>query len=108
MFETHDIMATSIKRRFPSNTLWYLEIAAVHPDSQGMGVGSKLMEWVVRQLGDEPCYLECTDVNNLSFYKRYGFKVVEERILTSNTEGIDSSGMCTLYYMVRDEGVKAD
>jgi ribosomal protein S18 acetylase RimI-like enzyme len=98
MYEAHAAAASELRALYPLNSLYYLEIAAVHPDSQGLGVGGKLMRAINEQLGDSPCFLECTNVKNVPFYEKYGFQMVQERELKLRNK--DDS--CILYYMVRD------
>ena len=99
MMNTHYEAAKQIKSRYPPNSLYYLEIAAVRPDTQGMGVGGSIMRWVVNQLGDSPCFLECTNEKNIGFYEKYGFKLVDEKRLVDSS----SSTSTTFYYMVKQK-----
>lgn len=64
---------------------WYLMILAVDPESQGQGVGSKLLQPILTKADQEklPCYLETYNQANLAFYARYGFKTVEELTISS-------------------------
>jgi ribosomal protein S18 acetylase RimI-like enzyme len=104
MYEAHSAAAGELKGSYPPNSLYYLEIAAVHPDSQGLGVGGKLMKAINKHVGDSPCFLECTNLDNVPFYEKYGFRVTQERKLKLR-EGDDS---CILYYMVRDPTANTD
>ncbi|KAI7767388.1 hypothetical protein LZL87_010716 [Fusarium oxysporum] len=99
MMESHNDFEERIKKKYPPNSLYYLEIAAVRPDTQGMGVGKAIMQWVVQKIGDYPCYIECTDKNNVAFYVKYGFEVVEEKELVDREDTMPST---TLFYMIRD------
>ncbi|EMT67360.1 hypothetical protein FOC4_g10005449 [Fusarium odoratissimum] len=99
MMESHNDFEERIKKKYPPNSLYYLEIAAVRPDTQGMGVGKTIMQWVVQKIGDYPCYIECTDRNNVAFYVKYGFEVVEEKKLVDEE---DTMPPTTLFYMIRD------
>ncbi|KAM5354658.1 hypothetical protein ACJ41O_001305 [Fusarium nematophilum] len=105
MMDTHYEFAQKIKSRYPPNSLYYLEIAAVRPDTQGMGVGGTIMKWVVRRIGSSPCFLECTNEKNVGFYEKYGFKVVDQKELSDEA---DPSQSTTFYYMVRDKGDGSD
>jgi ribosomal protein S18 acetylase RimI-like enzyme len=100
MFEQHNATFEKIQGQYPPKSLYYLEIAAVQPDTQGMGVGGKLMSWVVDQIGNSPCFLECTNPTNVAFYERYGFKLVEEGKLQDEA---DSAHATSFYYMVREK-----
>ncbi|KAL5593485.1 hypothetical protein FOBRF1_012587 [Fusarium oxysporum] len=99
MMESHNDFEERIKKKYPPNSLYYLEIAAVRPDTQGMGVGKTIMQWVMQKIGDDPCYIECTDRNNVAFYVKYGFEVVEEKKLVDEE---DTMPPTTLFYMIRD------
>ncbi|KAM5520967.1 GNAT family [Fusarium oxysporum f. sp. phaseoli] len=99
MMESHNDFEERIKKKYPPNSLYYLEIAAVRPDTQGMGVGKTIMQWVVQKIGDYPCYIECTDRNNVAFYVKYGFEVVEEKKLVDEEDAMPPT---TLFYMIRD------
>ncbi|KAF5675082.1 hypothetical protein FCIRC_7555 [Fusarium circinatum] len=99
MMESHNDFEERIKKNYPPNSLYYLEIAAVRPDTQGMGVGRMIMQWVVQELGDYPCYIECTDKSNVAFYVKYGFELVEEAELVDEEDAMPPT---TLFYMIRD------
>lgn len=101
---SHIESAAKIRSRFPPDSVYYLEIAAVRPDAQGMGVGREIMNRVAARLGDSPCFLECTNEKNVGFYEKFGFKVVFEKELCDEDHP-ESSVM--LYYMVRG-GVEED
>lgn len=62
---------------FSRDQFWYLEVIAVHPDAQGMGVGRQMMDWLFDRIGDQHCILECTAEANVAIYERFGFHVVE-------------------------------
>ena len=59
---------------------WYLELIGVDPELQGKGHASLLLEAMLTRLDKEhlPCFLETQNGDNLPFYRRFGFKVVEE------------------------------
>ena len=101
MMESHEEFQHKMKKKYPHNSLYYLEIAAVKPDTQGMGVGKAIMEWVMGEVGSFPCFLECTDKKNVGFYEKYGFRLIEETKLVQEGDGTFST---TFYYMIRDKG----
>jgi len=57
---------------------WYLWAIAVDPDRQGMGVGTKLMQYGLENADAQnlPCYLETHDEKDVLFYMKRGFDVV--------------------------------
>ena len=59
---------------------WYLFLLGVSPERQGQGVGSSLIEPVLRRasLDGLPCYLETQTSQNVSFYQKHGFTVVDQ------------------------------
>ena len=74
----------------------------VNPAYQGMGIGGQLMRELVDRIGNFPSFLECTNASNVPFYEKFGYQVVREAVLRSS----DESSSATLYYMVRDVGLK--
>lgn len=99
MSETHDHNLNLWTKKFPPRTLWYLEVIVSDPDARGCGVGGALMRWTLEQLGDMPCFLECTDKSNVQFYERYGFSLVGT---TELVDAKDERGTVSLYWMIRD------
>ncbi|KAH7133786.1 hypothetical protein EDB81DRAFT_871216 [Dactylonectria macrodidyma] len=98
MFEHHFEGFKRITSQYPPGSVYYLEIAAVRPDAQGLGVGGKIMEWVVQRVGDSHCFLECTDLKNVPFYEKYGFKLIDEARLEDEK---DPDHATTFYYMAK-------
>lgn len=62
-------------RHFPESPCWYLQALGVHPASQGMGAGSRLMRYMLDHLGQHDCYLETGSFANVGFYQRLGFEI---------------------------------
>jgi ribosomal protein S18 acetylase RimI-like enzyme len=62
---------------------WYLQTLAVHPDRQRQGVGSFLISPTLECADRDtlPVYLETTKEANVTYYRRFGFEVVEELTL---------------------------
>lgn len=62
---------------------WYLWLIGVEPDSQGQGIGSRLLEPVLAQADREglPCYLETQTQENVDFYQKRGFEVVSDGVV---------------------------
>ncbi len=69
-----------IKQNHPKEPFYYLWFVGVTPDEQGNGIGSSLIEKVFQKYDEEtrPFYLETSAVKNLSWYKKYGFKIIKE------------------------------
>ncbi|HEV8064833.1 MAG TPA: GNAT family N-acetyltransferase [Acidimicrobiales bacterium] len=59
---------------------WYLELLVVDPSVQRSGIGGRLQETEMRTADEEglPCYLETQNEDNLPYYRRFGYEVVEE------------------------------
>ena len=63
----------------PREPHWYLAILGTEPSHQGRGVGSALIEPVLRRCDSEglPAYLESSKEENIPFYQRHGFRVTQ-------------------------------
>lgn len=59
-------------------THYYLFGMGVEPPMQGKGIGSRLMEPLLRRSDAErvPCYLETQNERNVAFYEKHGFRVM--------------------------------
>lgn len=57
---------------------WYLCMLGVSPAYQRTGIGSLLLQPIIKQADKEglPCYLETTTPGGVRFYQRLGFEVV--------------------------------
>jgi ribosomal protein S18 acetylase RimI-like enzyme len=66
---------------------WYLAMMVVHPEFQGQGIGSKLLQPVLNQANHEglPCYLVTFTEQAVRFYQKNGFQVVGERQFSRNS-----------------------
>jgi len=69
-----------LRRTAMPSAHWYLTILGVEPSRQGMGIGSQLIQPVLRRadLSGLDCYLETMKTRNVIFYKRHGFGVEAE------------------------------
>ena len=69
-----------IKRNHPKEPFYYLWFIGVMPGAQNIGIGSALIEEVLQKYSKatRPIYLETSVVKNLSWYKKYGFKISKE------------------------------
>jgi GNAT superfamily N-acetyltransferase len=82
-----------------TNGYYFCNIVVVDPQTQGRGVGRKLMAVVMEKADREgrKCYLESSrEEPNVKIYETMGFRVV--RSMTCEDEG----EKCDLYCMVRD------
>ena len=63
----------------PKEPHWYLAILGTDPPQQGRGLGSAILAPTLRECDDTgmPAYLESSKEQNLPFYERHGFQVME-------------------------------
>jgi GNAT superfamily N-acetyltransferase len=68
------------ERRDPSQRHWHLGPVAVEGGMRGLGIGGRLMETFAEQMdrAGEVSYLETDKPENVVFYQRFGFEVIEE------------------------------
>lgn len=71
---------SEIKRNHPKTPFIHLWFIGVIPEQQRKGVGSKLMDIVIKKAKDLalPIYLETSVLKNLDWYKKYGFNIYNE------------------------------
>ncbi len=64
----------------PRDRHWVLEALGIRPEAQRRGLGTRLMNPVLRKADSEGvyCYLETSDPANIAFYGRFGFEVVDQ------------------------------
>ncbi len=64
----------------PAEPHWHLQLLAVDPIQQGKGLGSALLDEVLRRLdrAGESVYLESTTLRNRALYERHGFECIGE------------------------------
>jgi GNAT superfamily N-acetyltransferase len=70
----------AIESRHPSEPHWYLSVLGAHPDCQGEGFGSALLQPILAECDrlEIPAYLETGKERNVDFYTRQGFAVTEQ------------------------------
>ncbi len=70
----------AIEKAHPKEPLWYLQLLVADPSSQRIGVGSRLQAPVLETADREglDCYLETQKAENLAYYGRFGYEVVQE------------------------------
>lgn len=73
-------VSDALSRVHPKEPHWYLETLAVRPDRQRQGVGSFLIMPTLEQADRDalPVYLETTKPANVTYYRRFGFEVLQE------------------------------
>ena len=65
----------------PGEPHWYLEFLGTIPEKQGKGLGARVLAPVLARADEEgiPVWTWSSNRNNLAFYHRHGFEVLEER-----------------------------
>lgn len=69
-----------LERTRPPEPHWYLAVLGTDPHRQGRGVGSALLAPVLARCDADriPAHLESSKIENVPFYERHGFRVVDE------------------------------
>jgi GNAT superfamily N-acetyltransferase len=69
-----------VEKRHPKGPHYYLSILGVDPPRQGAGLGSALLDPMLRRCDQEGvgAYLETSTERNVRFYSRHGFRVTDE------------------------------
>lgn len=62
----------------PNEPHWHLEMLAVSPDAQGLGVGSALLSHGLQRAGEFTASLESTTAGSRRLYERHGFRLHQE------------------------------
>jgi ribosomal protein S18 acetylase RimI-like enzyme len=64
----------------PPESHQHVELVVVEAALQGLGIGSRLMEELCREIDSfpQPAYLETDKPENVPFYERFGFGVIGE------------------------------
>lgn len=75
-------MVTAMEAAHPREPHWYLEFLATDAHLRGRGVGSALIVPALEWADDDGvgAYLESSKFDNVAFYRRHGFDVVEEMV----------------------------
>lgn len=68
-----------VEKNHPDKPFWELAVLGVEPAQQRKGYGNLLMEPVLEECDREgiPAFLISSNVQNLSFYLRHGFEIVD-------------------------------
>lgn len=69
-----------VEARHPHEPHAYLSVLGTDPAAQGRGIGSALLEPVLRTCDEDgvAAYLESSKERNLDYYARHGFRVLDE------------------------------
>lgn len=80
----------SLAKHKPKTPHYYLFAIGALPEGQGKGYGGRLMEAALKTVDEAqaPAYLESSTLNNVPFYRRYGFKVIEELVPAPNAPSL--------------------
>ncbi|MET4082977.1 GNAT superfamily N-acetyltransferase [Pedobacter sp. UYP30] len=75
---------SKIKKLQPNELMTYLWFIGVDPKFQGLGRGSELMADIIDECEklERPIYLETSTLLNIPWYKKFGFEVYDELLLT--------------------------
>lgn len=70
----------ALERAHPRERHWYLQLLVVDPPLQRCGIGGMLQRPVLARADEEglPCYVETQNPDNLPYYGRFGYEVVEK------------------------------
>lgn len=81
--QTYEGLEAEAAQRSPH---WYVHMMAVHPDHQGKGLGSQVLRHVLdaaaRLDRQAPTVLTTHLETNVTYYRRAGFQVIDQRTLT--------------------------
>ncbi|MEI7622935.1 MAG: GNAT family N-acetyltransferase [Actinomycetes bacterium] len=69
-----------VEKQHPTEPHWYLALLGVDPSRQGHGLGRALLDPILARCDEqiEPAYLETQKPENLPFYERFGFRILNE------------------------------
>ncbi|MCL4639013.1 MAG: GNAT family N-acetyltransferase, partial [Olivibacter sp.] len=68
---------SAIKKNYPDDDIFYLWFIGVKSDLQGKGIGTKLLNDVMKRASDngQSIYLETSTDRNLPWYRKHGFTI---------------------------------
>ena len=72
-----------MKQSHPEEPHWYLAVIGSDPSVRGKGYGQALMNSRLDRVDAEhaPAYLESSKADNVPYYERFGFQVVDEIVI---------------------------
>jgi len=70
-------------RLHPDEPHWYLDLVGTRPERQGEGIGARLLRPVLDRCDEQglPEWTYSSNRQNLAFYHRLGFEVLDEVVL---------------------------
>lgn len=74
---------TRAERMHPAEPHWYLDLVGTRPERQGEGIGASLLRPVLDRCDEQglPAWAYSSNRQNLAFYHRLGFEVLDEVVL---------------------------
>jgi len=74
---------TEIRKKYAPARHHYLELLAVAPECQHRGFAGRLLRPMLSELDKRktPCYLETQNLDNVNFYRHFGFGIVHETFM---------------------------
>lgn len=90
-------LLTAIEANRPKESHWYLAILGTHPQHQGKGLATSLLQPILERCdeGGIGAYLESSKESNVPWYERHGFRV---------TGKVDHPAIPGLWLMWREPG----
>ena len=73
--------------------IWYLSSLTVDPTMQGIGLGTKLIEYLenyIRERGGKQIVFYTNSEKNLNFYLKRGYEIFDERVFEYNNHKMGS------------------
>ncbi len=71
---------SKINKLHPKESMYYLWFIGVNPNEQHKGIGSTLLDEVIREgvKKNRSVYLETSTLKNIPWYKKFGFKIYNQ------------------------------
>jgi GNAT superfamily N-acetyltransferase len=72
--------SSDLHKKYAPFKHWYLQFIGVSPEFRGKGFASALLKPMLERIDSEglQCFLETQNLQNISFYEHFGFKMVEQ------------------------------
>lgn len=84
-FRAFTELGINSERHHPVDRHWSLEVLGIRPAAQRTGLGTRLLMPALERADAEgiECYLETSNPNNVAYYSRFGFQVVDRLSLVA-------------------------